>query len=272
MPHDVDEPADHELAASPSSLVPAGGPGPAFVPMVDPAEGTAEAPGEFTPDPESPLRLPELPEALRPGWPGHFHFCRVNLRQGCYRITYQPKASFFTYYGTMRVDNEGGTTISGDLYRYFHFPFPFPFPPVSQASKAISDLPPGIGTSLNKAPVASFFPFPYGIPIYPRNRYYSYLKVTKWNGRDSSRWAVPAEADRPGVPVHPTAGGSFDGTFPAAPGTRTVTIVLEQKPAPLGFTSSYFEGKLYEVASTRARSPWVGSPRSSGGRRSRSTC
>jgi hypothetical protein len=40
--------------------------------------------------------------------------------------------------------------------------------------------------------------------------------------------------------------GSFDGSFPASPGTRTVAIVLEQKPAPPGFTSSYFEGTLYE--------------------------
>ncbi len=260
MPHDVDEPADHELAASPSSLVPAGGPGPAFVPMAEPAEGTAEAPGELIPDPESPLRLPELPEALRPGWPGHFHFCRVNLRQGCYRITYQPKASFFTYYGTMRVDNEGGTTISGDLYRYFHFPFPFPFPPVSQASKAISDLPPGIGTSLNKAPVASFFPFPYGIPIYPRNRYYSYLKVTKIQrppiiSTGPCQLTLTAEEY---VYTQPAA-GLFDGTFPAAPGTRTVTIVLEQKPAPLGFTSSYFEGTLYDggVAKGTFTMGWV---------------
>ena len=165
----------------------------------------------------------------------------------------------------MRVDNEGGTTISGDLYRYFHFPFPFPFPPVSQASKAISDLPPGIGTSLNKAPVASFFPFPYGIPIYPRNRYYSYLKVTKIQ-RPPIISTGPCQLTLTAqeyVYTQPPA-GSFDGTFPAAPGTRTVTIVLEQKPAPLGFTSSYFEGKLYEVALTRARSPWVGFPPSSG--------
>ena len=39
--------------------------------------------------------------------------------------------------------------------------------------------------------------------------------------------------------------GSFNGAFPATP-TRTMTIVLEPKPAPAGFTSSYFEGRLYE--------------------------
>ena len=121
----------------------------------------------------------------------------------------------------MRVDNEGGTTISGDLYRYFHFPFPFPFPPVSQASKAISDLPPGIGTSLNKAPVASFFPFPYGIPIYPRNRYHSYLKVTSVLRRPSLSDTRPCQLSLSSPSSSTTRSrrrGSFNGTFPAAPG------------------------------------------------------
>jgi hypothetical protein len=55
MPHDVEESSDHALAATPSSLVPAGGAaGPAFVPLAEPVASTAEAPAEFTPD-QSPL-------------------------------------------------------------------------------------------------------------------------------------------------------------------------------------------------------------------------
>jgi hypothetical protein len=40
--------------------------------------------------------------------------------------------------------------------------------------------------------------------------------------------------------------GQFNGTFPPAPGTRTVKIVLRNAVAPPGYTSSYFEGLLFQ--------------------------
>src|SRR5207247_717160 len=88
---------------------------------------------------------------------------------------------------------------------------------------------------------------PYNIPVYARNRYYSYLKVTNIQ-RSPIFTSGPCQLTLTAqeyVYTQPPA-GSFNGTFPAAPGTRTVTIVLEPKPAAAGFTSSYFEGKLYE--------------------------
>src|SRR6185503_11728318 len=33
--------------------------------------------------------------------------CRINLREGCYRITYQPKVSTSVFHGTMRVERGG---------------------------------------------------------------------------------------------------------------------------------------------------------------------
>src|SRR6185369_4807890 len=47
--------------------------------------------------------------------------CRINLREGCYRITYQPKLSTSVFHGTMRVERGGAAaTISGDLYRFLN--------------------------------------------------------------------------------------------------------------------------------------------------------
>jgi len=252
MTHDVQEPADHGLVEAAGVPASAGGARPAFVPMAEAAAGTAESPAEFTPDPEGTTGLPEIPEGLQPGlWPGRFHLCRINLREGCYRITYRPNSSFVNYYGTMRVDNDGGvTTISGDLYRYFRFPFPRP-PILTRASQPTPDLPPGIGTEVSKAPV-SIFPLAYGIPIYPRNRYHSYLRVTNIR-RPPILTTGPCQLTLTAqqyVYTQPPP-GSFDGTFPAPPGTRTVTIVLAPKPAPPGFTSSYFEGTLYEAGVPR---------------------
>src|SRR5262249_46838945 len=98
------------------------------------------------------------------------------------------------------------------------------------------------------------FPLPFGIPIYPRNRYYSYLRVTNiehspilTQGRCQLTLTVQEYLYTQPPP------GSFDGTFPPAPGTRTVTIVLKPKPHPLGSAGSYFEGTLYDAGAARGR-------------------
>ena len=164
------------------------------------------------------------------------HPCRINLREGCYRITFRPNAGINIFNGTMRVENAGGaTTISGDLYRFLNIILPLP-PVIASGSTLVA--PP---------PSTSVFVAPLNIPIYARNKYYSYLKVTgihKSPPLTTGPCLLTLTAQEY-VYTQPPA-GSFNGTFPAAPGTRTVSIVLEPKPAPAGFTSVYFEGKLYE--------------------------
>ena len=38
--------------------------------------------------------------------------CRINLREGCYRITFQPKLSTSVFHGTMRVERVAQTLPS----------------------------------------------------------------------------------------------------------------------------------------------------------------
>src|SRR5262249_14105541 len=202
---------------------------PGFVPMADPVAGEPDP--DFTPNPEGPSGLPGIPlpgGLQQPGpipfpWP-HFHVCNINLRAGWYRISFQPSSGIFQYFGTMRVDDAGGkTTISGDLYRFLRIRFPID--PVL-TTKIKPDLDPKL--TVSPGVIGSILqPLALNIPIYPRNRYYSYLRVT---GVQKSpvlttgpcQLTLTAQEYRYTQPP----AGSFDGTFPAAPGTRTVTIVL----------------------------------------------
>lgn len=264
MPHDDVETADHggiEPRESPAGLG-EGAPsavGSPFVPMAEAI--TAESGVELTPDPEGSIPTPGLPipeEGEFPLiWPGgHFpKICRINLREGCYRIAFVPKGTIRAFYGTMRVDMAGGkTTISGDLYRFRRIPYytsPERAEVLATARKRLAERIGPLSSSalgaLSTTGPATLGPRPLNIPIYPRNRYYSYLKVTNIQRPplySHGRCELTLTAQEY-VYTQPPA-GSFDGSFPSAPGTRTVTIVLRQKPAPAGFTSSYFEGKLYE--------------------------
>jgi hypothetical protein len=265
MPHDDVEEADHGAIEHRESPTAAGEATPSavgspFVPMAEEIVGAAESPAELIPAPEGPTpTIPSLPIPEQPGfpWPGGQlpHACRINLRTGCYRIAFTPKATRTVLYGTMRVDDRGGkTTISGDLYRYLRFPWSGSLEKAKAVAAARTTLAERIGAlSVSTiGPVSNVGPailghLPLNIPIYPRNRYYSYLKVTNIQRPPlltfgPCRLTLTAQEY---VYAQPPA-GSFDGSFPAPPGSRTVTIVLHQKPAPPGFTSSYFEGKLYE--------------------------
>ncbi len=244
-------PVDHEAGEpqGPSSSTV----GSSFVPSAEPLPLSLEASTELIPNPEGgPVPIPPLPlpgpQPLPFPWPPPWHFCLINLRSGCYRITFRPNSGITVYYGTMRVDTAGGqTTISGDLYRFLQLPIPWPIPPLSLAQPA-------------SLPFPFPFPFQYDIPIYSRSRYYSYLKVTNVQ-RSPIFTTGPCQLTLTAqeyVYTQPLA-GSFDGTFPGTPGTRTVTILLEPKPAPFGFTSSYFEGTLYDggVAQGSFMMGWV---------------
>ncbi|MGR9108334.1 MAG: hypothetical protein ACU843_15545 [Gammaproteobacteria bacterium] len=173
-----------------------------------------------------------------------FHICNIDLREGCYRIRFTPNRGFNRYDGTLRVDKSGGqTTISGDLYRFSTLSFPI------TTDNGITATRPSVTSPIIFPPI---FPLPLNIPIYPRNRYYSYLKVT---GVETSPIITTGPCfltltAQEYVYTKPSA-GSFNGSFPASPGTRTVTIRLSPATAPSGFSGPYFEGRLFEGAVDR---------------------
>lgn len=271
MPHDELEAADHGGIEPRESPIGAGEGAPSAVgsPFVPMAEAVSSSPGgaaEFTPVPEGPETIPGLPISQLPlPWPGPLpHACHINLKAGCYRIAFAPTAGLTVFNGTMRVDDSGGkTTISGDLYRYLRFRFPVPFPKAQTALTASTTIAEQFGAIPHGSiDPGVLFPRPLGIPIYPRNRYYSYLKVTGIQRPPvitfgPCRLTLTAQEF---VYTQPPA-GSFNGTFPAAPGSRTVTIELQPHPAPPGFTGPYFEGTLYESGAPQGKFTmgWVSS-------------
>ena len=209
--HEVSEPHEHPTFPPGGAATPEGAP---FVPLAEPVATGFESGTEFTPNPEGPIGpegpfpfpQPQFPPLPGP-WPWPPRFCFINLQTGCYRITFTPGPKFpfpfpvrFWYEGTMRVDTVGSTTtMSGDLYLYRWIPI------------------------VVEGPV--FQPL-YDIPIYPRNRYSSYLKVI--NIQKSPIFTTgPCQLTLTAEEYFYTQppAGSFNGTFPPAPGSRTVTIV-----------------------------------------------
>lgn len=247
MPHDIagsheEAEPDHGHAETSTG---ASGPVPMSDPLPDQGGTTAVATAASPALSAAAIAQPVAAGTLQP-----FPLCIINLKEGCYRITYRPPG-FNTFNGTMRVDKSGGkTTISGDLYRFLNLIFP-PFvtatsvlkPKVSSAATATATA--SLATPLSSI---SIFPIFLDIPIYPRNKYYSYLKVTKV---ETSPVFSPVcnltLTAQEYVYTQPPA-GSFNGTFPPSPGTRTVKIVLSPVPPPAGFAGPYFEGRLFEGA------------------------
>ncbi len=252
-----DDMHDHGLVEVPQPPVPsAAGAGP--VPLAEPLAPFGGEAG-FTPDPEGPemprgIPLPAIPRGWPPelGFPETFKFCQIDLKEGCYGIQFSP-GGLVAYQGTLRVDKAGGTTtISGDLYRYYTFPT-IPLPAqraaltwrerLALAARPELELSPPVTGAIVNAPLFR----KQQIPIYPRSRYYSYLKVTgvrrsPFITRGPCTLTLTAEEY---VYTQPPA-GSFNGSFPSPPGTRTVEIVLEQKAPPALSSGPYFEGRLYE--------------------------
>lgn len=185
-------------------------------------------------------------------------FCKINLREGCYRITFQPKTGTSVFHGSMRVEKQGSKNIiSGDLYRFLN---PIISLPASVATAAIV---------AERPASASIFALPLTIPVYARNKYHSYLKVTAIKLPPepvlSALVLTTAKCEftltaQEYVYTQPPP-GQFNGTFPPAPGTRTVKIVLSNAVAPPGYTSVYFEGKLFEGTSEKGtfKMGWVSS-------------
>ncbi len=197
----------------------------------------------LTPDPEGTLpphfnELPafqiplELPE-FNPG-AGLFQRCNLRLPQGCYRISMVNTLAFpfrarQDFDGTMRVENttdvngNASFAISGDFYRRRRNPFQFPHLPVNPL--------------LHGAQV---------IPIFPRSRYHSYLKVvrvskpTHFRLGQQCKITLTVEEYRYTAP----ATDADHGNFPETP-TRTLRIELLSVPAHVGHTGPCFEGSVF---------------------------
>ena len=232
-----DDLLDHSTSeggeAHPGHVHGEGGASEAAVPMAEPLLDTGPEPGTLPGS--GPVAVPPIPQPVPPVTiPFPPHVCRIDLRPGCYRITYRPNSGINVFTGTMRVDTAGGqTTVSGDLYRFLRISLPLPSLP-----GPVLGPPPPSGT---------IFSLPLGIPIYARDKYFSYLKVTgstKSPPFTTGPCLLTLTAQEY-VYTQPPA-GSFNGTFPAAPGTRTVVIKLSPAPAPAGFSGPYFDGKLFE--------------------------
>ena len=173
--------------------------------------GTTDVSG----DPIRPLPFPPL------------HRCQLSLPEGCYqlRITRTPPLPPHKFFGnsyrlgTLRVEKTSATyAVSGDTYRYSWF-----------------DL-------LNGGGIPSFGPTT--IPIYPRGRYNSYLKVTAVNIPRLAKGVCRIHLTVEEYDYTQPATGSFDGTFPAA-ASRVMDIYLTPVAAPVGYTGAYFAGQVY---------------------------
>lgn len=243
--------------------------GAGLVPMAEAItidDGTPGGTVALTPNPEgpgTPPTLPTLPQGTIPQLPQlpqlpgpqltFPKYCNLSLPGGCYRLSFRPKASFLEYRGTLRVDRTGAApVVSGDLYRFLLLPPVITEGVLTTATLASGDHPdtPPSGAigSISEAQLAgvSLFTRSLGIPIYPRNKYHSYLKGTALSVPIFSfgTCAVSITMQEYVYTQPPT--GQFNGTFPASPGTRTIKMVLTPAPAPLGYPSAYFEGRLYE--------------------------
>jgi hypothetical protein len=201
-----------------------------------------------------PVPIPPIPP---------LKLCRLDFREGCYKITIRPSAGLTTFEGTLRVDRsapDGGPDniiVSGDLYSIppvIGPVDPIPVPPVVSGDAA-DETPAATSWTMAAAlstadqppvPLPALFPV---IPIFPRRRYHSYLKVTSV----SAPIAVP-----PNVPCQVTLVaeqffytqppvGQHKGTFPAAP-SRTITLRLTKVAAPFPFSLTggpFYQGSLF---------------------------
>ena len=199
----------------------------------------------------SDLRIPIPP----------FKLCRLDFREGCYQINFKPTFGFVSFEGTLRVDRsapDGGPDnliVSGDLYS--RLPVIKPFPPVPPVIGTDEDEDEAAGLtsvagslSAVKGPI---IPLPIRrpvIPIFPRSRYSSYLRVTSVSAPVrvpiKAKCELTITADQFNYTQPPV--GQFKGTFPATP-SRTVTMKLSKVAAPFPFSLTggpFYEGRLFE--------------------------
>lgn len=223
------------------------------IPMAEPID--PQQPIGLTPFPDPEGGTPHLPiDPLELRWPlpereifGRYSLCVVPLPQGCYQLTVRPNNEFADYRGTLRVDTEDGPlTASGDLYRYLR-----PFGGLTHGELVPSAT--TIASSFAGTAASGLLDLVHGrhrkqtIPIYPINRYHSYLKVTGvhlWSFMPKGGTCTGTITAEQYLYTQPPA-GSFDGSFSAAPGARTVTFSIHQVSGPTGYGGPHLEGTLY---------------------------
>ncbi|WP_298877888.1 hypothetical protein [uncultured Bradyrhizobium sp.] len=190
-----------------------------------------------------------------------FKLCRLDFREGCYQINFKPTFGFVSFEGTLRVDRsapDGGPDnliVSGDLYS--RLPVIKPNPPLPPVISKDEEEGEGSGLTSLAASLSAvdepLIPLPIRrpvIPIFPRSRYSSYLRVTSVSA--PIRVPITAKCELTIVAeqfnyTQPLA-GQFKGTFPATP-SRTVTMKLSKVPAPFPFSLTggpFYEGRLFE--------------------------
>jgi hypothetical protein len=205
----------------------------------------------------APLRIPEpggppppLPDPLVAGYTAphdeevtedQIHppvIATRSLRGGCYLIRYTPvqaapAINSIHYDGTLRVERNGThVTASGDLYLHqipvFTPPSPLPVPPAALMEPSPAD----------------------GIPIFARNRYRYYVRVTKilQAATVAGRFTLSFELHR----------------FTAATSSWTLedkfTAVMAWVPAPAGYpsTADYLSGEVRNSSGTVVASLTMG--------------
>jgi hypothetical protein len=95
------------------------------------------------------------------------------------------------------------------------------------------------------------------IPIFPRNRYHSYLKVTSVSAPSQVPIGTKCQLTIVAEQFYytPPAGGGFQGTFPTTP-SRIITLKLSKVAAPFPFSltgGSYYEGRMFEAGVDKGR-------------------
>jgi len=184
--------------------------------------------GDFVPNPEgfeqASIPCEDAPAAVFPP----FHRCKLVLPEGCYQLSITNTPPHVPYrlrnsyrLGTLRVVQSGASfAISGDTYRYSWLDI------IQKHGSGI----PSFGRTT--------------IPIYPRSRYNSYLKVTAVNIPILSKGACRIHLTVEEYDYTQPPAGSFDGTFPTV-ASRTMDIYLTPIIPPSGFSGPYFTGQVY---------------------------
>lgn len=205
------------------------------------------------------LALEPLPAGLR--FPP---FRLRSLRCGCYLVNYKPTTGFLTTYdGTIRVEcHSAGRTASGDLYQR-----PLIFIGPTLAETTIQPLQPAPALQPRPAlqPFAVLGPAPNpanGIPIFARNRYRYYLRITQllefftlgtgftlgfemWRFTAPNTWtnegAFTAQMTWKTAPAgYPSPGDYLEGDVKNSSGTVVGRLTM-------GWVSNYFRKATVEI-------------------------
>ena len=196
------------------------------------------------------FEIPDFPIKL-------FKRCSIKPKQGCYRFTFNPtsgiRPSLFTskYKGTMRFEEiDDDLIVSADLYK-FNYIYPVKYYQLEKKyERRWGNL--TIGRDVQKRFYkyprperpdlgSVFLPPKKTIPIYARDKYFSYLKGVSANLSTIGYVGRPCDLSITFDEFfydHPATG--FDGSFPAMP-DRTVRLQFNESTS-----TSYFEGSVFE--------------------------